>query len=119
MVSTFHDAPSKPYCAVIFLAKLSEFDLPSYREIGEVLLDQARKQPGFQGYDDVGGESRFSFNVSYWEDLESIRMWRNDANHVIAQKNGESKWFLWYEAKIARVERSYAFSIRSSHGKRT
>ena len=109
MPHTFRNAPEPPYFAVIFMAKLAEAGLEGYKELGDQLLDQARQQPGFLGYDDLCAGTGHSFNVSYWENLESIKQWKRHNDHLAAQKLGREKWYQCYEIKIARVERSYSF----------
>jgi len=47
--------------------------------------------------------------VSYWKDLKSIQNWKNQAEHVHAQKNGQEFWYAKYNIRIAKVERSYGF----------
>jgi len=45
--------------------------------------------------------------VSYWTDLESIRQWKSNAEHRVAQKTGREKWYASFKTRIARVERDY------------
>jgi len=45
--------------------------------------------------------------VSYWSDLDSIKAWKNNAEHLAAQKMGRGKWYSNYKTRIARVERDY------------
>ncbi|TNF91337.1 MAG: antibiotic biosynthesis monooxygenase, partial [Gammaproteobacteria bacterium] len=45
--------------------------------------------------------------VSYWSDLESIRQWKAQAEHRVAQEMGKNKWYSTYKTRIARVERDY------------
>jgi heme-degrading monooxygenase HmoA len=45
--------------------------------------------------------------VSYWRDEDSIRRWKRNADHLIAQQLGKEKWYPAYSIKVARVERAY------------
>ena len=46
--------------------------------------------------------------VSYWADLESIRAWKANAEHLDAQRLGHQKWYAAFKVRIAKVERDYA-----------
>lgn len=109
MAHTFRNAPRPPYYAVIFSAQISGHDSKAYRDMGSRLLDLAREQPGFLGYEDFGAGPDNSFNASYWESLEAIRAWKQHADHLPAQLKGKEMWYQWYEVRIARVERAYSF----------
>jgi heme-degrading monooxygenase HmoA len=71
------------------------------------MVELASKQPGFLGMEsareDVG------ITVSYWEDLESIKVWKRNLEHLAAQKQGKEVWYHSYKTRIARVERDYGF----------
>ena len=47
--------------------------------------------------------------VSYWQDLDSIKKWKENAEHSIAQVQGRKKWYQSYKTRIAKVERDYGF----------
>jgi len=116
MAHTFRSPPQNSYYAVIFFAQLVDTDLSQYRLVGDTLLELAREQSGFLGYDDACAKNNFSFNVSYWKSLEAIRAWKNDVEHCVAQAKGKNEWYQWYEVKIAKVERAYSFSRADAAG---
>ena len=109
MIHTFRDGPRPPYYAVIFCSELTGNDLQTYRALGDDMLAMAKRQPGFLGYEDLSSSPTHGLNVSYWTDLDSIRNWRNDAEHRVVQSKGREKWYEWFECRIARVERAYSF----------
>jgi heme-degrading monooxygenase HmoA len=47
--------------------------------------------------------------VSYWENLEAIKAWKQNAEHLIAQQKGRNQWYNWYNTKICKVEREYEY----------
>lgn len=47
--------------------------------------------------------------LSYWPDLDSIRAWKADADHLLAQQLGRERWYAGYRVQIAEVVRDYAF----------
>lgn len=100
------ETPKPPYYAVIFTSVRTEGD-NGYSDMSEKMAELASKQPGFLGMEsareDVG------ITVSYWEDLESIKVWKGNLEHLAAQKQGKEVWYHSYKTRIARVERDYGF----------
>jgi len=45
--------------------------------------------------------------ISYWETLEQISRWKQDAEHIKAQQRGRSKWYRTYQIQIVEVLREY------------
>ena len=37
----------------------------------------------------------------------AILAWKNEAEHLLAQKLGKTDWYAHYEVRVARVERAY------------
>ena len=55
------------------------------------MLDLASQQPGFLGVDSA--QENIGITVSYWKNLESIQNWKNQTEHIQAQKNGQEFWY--------------------------
>jgi heme-degrading monooxygenase HmoA len=68
-------------------------------------LELASHQPGFLGIETAGDE--LGISVSYWSDLESIRLWKTNLAHREAQKRGREAWYSAYRVRISKVERDY------------
>ncbi|WP_411349461.1 antibiotic biosynthesis monooxygenase family protein [Paenibacillus sp. WLX2291] len=97
-----------PYYAVIFSSQRTEGD-HGYGQMSDVMVDMASRQPGFLGvesYRDTGGAG---VTISYWRDLESIRHWKENPTHQVAQDKGKEQWYAGYSLKICKVERAYSF----------
>jgi len=47
--------------------------------------------------------------LSYWDDLEQIKAWRQDPEHRKAQELGRSRWYAHYEVQICPIERGYSW----------
>lgn len=45
--------------------------------------------------------------VSYWPDESSIRAWKQQANHLIAQQLGRDRWYASYTVEVAEIRRRY------------
>ena len=98
--------PLPPYYAVIFTSKLKKKSL-AYEEMAHKMLKLAQKQKGFLGMESAREE--IGITVSYWKDLESIKNWKQNTAHQLAQKLGKNEWYAAYRVRIAKVERDYEF----------
>ena len=97
--------PKPPYYAVIFTSTQSE-DTAGYSEMAAKMVSLAALQPGYLGIESA--RENVGITVSYWRDLESIRQWKNQAEHLEAQALGKSRWYSAYTTRIALVERDYS-----------
>ena len=77
-------------------------------EVGAALVELAEHQPGYLGIETTRGADGLGITVSYWQDEESIHAWKNQTQHLLAQKNGIEKWYAHYELRVAKVERAYS-----------
>lgn len=100
------NANFKSYYAVIFTSKRTEGD-NGYSEMSELIEVLAKKQHGYMFMESA--KSEIGITISYWESLDDIQNWKQQADHLIAQKKGRSDWYSWYNVKICKVERDYAF----------
>jgi heme-degrading monooxygenase HmoA len=64
-------------------------------------------QEGFLGVESARNE--LGITVSYWDSLESIKNWKANARHLVAQKQGRDAWYVHYKVRICKVERDYEF----------
>jgi len=97
---------SLPYYAVIFTSKRTEID-ENYSEMATKLVELAQLQEGFLGIESARNE--IGITVSYWKTLEDIKNWKQNLDHLDAQKLGVSKWYDNYIVRIALVEKEYSF----------
>jgi len=98
---------TKPYYAVIFTTIRTEGDT-GYVEMAQKMEELASKQPGYIGIESA--RSEMGITVSYWESLEAISKWKENSEHLVAQKMGKEKWYSWYKLRICLVEREYEFT---------
>ncbi len=97
----------KPYYAVIFTSKLNN-EHSGYEQMSTLMEELAQKQIGYLGIESA--RSEIGITVSYWQTLEDIKNWKQNSDHLIAQKLGKEKWYNWYELRICKVERDYSFN---------
>ena len=98
--------PFKPYYAVIFTTVRTPVDA-GYTEMAGAMLELASRQPGYLGVEHARDTT--GITVSYWESLEAIAAWKDQADHRVAREMGRSAWYAEYKLRICRVEREYAF----------
>ncbi|MFL5754499.1 MAG: antibiotic biosynthesis monooxygenase family protein [Bacteroidia bacterium] len=101
------DTPKPPYYAVIFTS-LKNPDDTGYTNTAALMNELAGKQPGYLGIESARED--LGITVSYWKDLESIKAWKQNSEHLFAQKMGREKWYAHYKTRICLVERDYEFT---------
>jgi heme-degrading monooxygenase HmoA len=99
--------PKSTYYAVIFTSIKNPENLKSYQEISDRMVDLVNQQDGFLGFDSA--QSEVGITVSYWRDVESIKNWKGNMEHIEAQKLGREKFYRSFNVRIAKVEREYSF----------
>ena len=95
-----------PCYAVIFNSVLND-KAEGYEEMADRMVELARQQPGFLGFESI--RDKIGITISYWEDLESIKNWKNNSEHLIAQKMGKEEWYKSFVLRICKVEKQYYF----------
>ena len=103
-MSPIASTPVPPYYAVIFTSIRTEGD-DGYGAMSERMLELVASQPGYLGVESA--REGVGITVSYWRDLDSIRQWKAQAEHLEAQALGHQKWYSAFKTRIAKVERGY------------
>ena len=98
--------PVPPYYAVIFTSTRTMGD-NGYDDMAIKMDELAKQQPGYLGIESARNE--VGITVSYWKDLESIRKWKQEAEHLTAQLKGRNDWYSSYKVRVCLVERDYGF----------
>jgi heme-degrading monooxygenase HmoA len=92
--------------AVIFRAEINQLD-QHYAEMAARLRDLAIAEYGCSDFVAVT-EGRQEIALSYWDNLEQIAAWKNNAEHQIAQQFGKEKGYKHYQVQVVKVLREYA-----------
>ena len=98
----------KPYYAVIFTSKKTD-STEGYSEMAQKMEALAKQQEGFIGVDSAKEE--VGITVSYWKNLDAIKNWKQQSEHLQAQLKGRKQWYNWYNVRICKVERVYDFNL--------
>ncbi len=91
--------------AVIFRAEINERD-EAYAEMAARMRDLALNKYGCVEFTAVT-EGRQEIAISYWDNQEQIKAWKQDAEHRTAQKLGRSKWYKSYRVQVVEIIRDY------------
>ncbi|WP_018131091.1 antibiotic biosynthesis monooxygenase family protein [Effusibacillus pohliae] len=109
-MSRFAKTPKPPYYAVIFTSERTEAE-QGYGQMADKMVELAFQQPGFLGVESVRDGSGLGITVSYWESLEAIRNWKENAAHKAAQEKGKSIWYKRFALRVCKVERDHFFEM--------
>ncbi|WP_424003368.1 antibiotic biosynthesis monooxygenase family protein [Maribacter sp. IgM3_T14_3] len=97
----------EPYYAVIFTSTRTAGD-NGYGKMADFMEQLAKKQLGYIGIESARQE--IGITVSYWKSLNAIHNWKQQADHLLAQKKGIADWYNSYTVRICLVEREYSFN---------
>lgn len=100
--------PEPPYYAVIFSNQLRD-DAQGYDQMAMRMVELAASQSGFLGIESA--RNQLGITVSYWESLEAIRTWKQNAEHLEAQRLGRQQWYSDFRVRVAKVERDYGLVL--------
>lgn len=98
------DTPKPPYFAVIFTSFRSAGD-NGYNKMADEMVELAKQQPGFLGIESA--RENIGITISYWSDLASIKAWKENSEHLEAQRAGRQSWYNSFKVRISKVERDY------------
>jgi heme-degrading monooxygenase HmoA len=96
-----------PYYAVIFSSRRTPVDA-GYSEVAQEILELARQQPGFLGFESARDATGQGISISYWASPEAIAAWKEHAVHQQAQARVRD-WYTAFHVRVCRVERAYGF----------
>lgn len=87
----------------------ADIDADKYQQTFEQLLGIVSAMPGFRGIEGFSGEDGSELAVAWFDSAESVKEWKEQSDHLAAQKLGRSEFFASYDITIADVDRRYAW----------
>jgi heme-degrading monooxygenase HmoA len=102
--------PEPPYWAVIFTSLREDAD-DGYAATAGRMLELAAAQPGFLGVESARDPDGTGITVSYWASEESIRAWKANVEHRVAQRQGREGFYKAWFTRVCKVERAYSFEL--------
>ena len=97
------------YYSVIFSNTLSEIDDDKYHEFSNQMLELVQKADGFLGVESYREHSGRGVTISYWQSLLAIKKWKENAQHLLAQRYGKEIAYSQFTTRICEVQREYTF----------
>jgi len=91
--------------AVIFRAEIKNFH-EAYSKTAARMRTLAMAEYGCTEFTAVTEGSQ-EIAISYWQDLEQIKLWKQDARHLAAQELGRSEWYRSYQVQVVEIIRQY------------
>lgn len=92
--------------AVIFRAEIKKFD-EAYAKTADRMRTLAMEEYGCTEFTAVAEGSQ-EIAISYWQDLDQIKRWKQDARHLAAQELGRSEWYGSYQVEVVEIIRKYS-----------
>ena len=95
---------------VLFRSKLvPAASTDGYDEMAKEMDDLARTMPGFIDVKSFKAEDGERLTIVWWRDEETLRAWREQARHRVAQRTGRERWYEYYKLDVAEVIRTNNF----------
>lgn len=95
---------------VLFRSKLvATASTDGYDEMAQEMDDLARTMPGFIDVKSFKAEDGERLTIVWWQDEETLRAWREQARHRVAQRTGRERWYEYYKLEVAEVIRANNF----------
>ena len=87
-----------------------------YFELAAQLKQILVSQPGFisvERFQSLIDEEKL-LSLSFWESEQAIAGWREQIDHIDAQKEGKEKLFKSYRIRVVKIERDYSFDAEDA-----
>ena len=95
---------------VLFRSKLvPTASTDGYDEMAKEMDDLARTMPGFIDVKSFKAEDGERLTLVWWQDEDTLRAWREQARHRVAQRTGRERWYEYYKLEVAEVIRTNDF----------
>ncbi len=94
---------------VLFRSKLVNAP-DGYDAMAQEMEDLARTMPGFVDVKAFKAEDGERLTVVWWENEETLKGWRENVRHRVAQRLGRERWYEYYKIEVAEVVRQNAFT---------
>ena len=92
--------------AVIFTADVAILDA-DYSRTAEQLRELALQHYGCREFISCC-EGASEIAISYWDSEEQIQAWKQDIEHLAAQRAGRERWYRSYRVQVVEVKREYS-----------
>jgi len=94
---------------VLFRSRLVDAQ-DGYAEMAQEMLELAKTMPGFVDVKAFKADDGERLTLVWWQDEDTLRQWRTNARHLVAQKAGRERWYDHYTLEVAEVKRTKDFA---------
>ncbi len=94
---------------VVFRAEIRKSD-SDYAEMSARMRDLAMNHFGCLEFHSVT-EGQNEIALSYWPDEKIILAWKENSEHLIAQRLGRDRWYSSFSIQVARITREYRIEV--------
>jgi heme-degrading monooxygenase HmoA len=95
---------------VLFRSRLGPAAGSDYSEMAAEMLERAKTMPGFVEFKTFRHDDGERVSLVYWQDEETMKAWREDSRHRVAQRLGREKWYDAYRIEVAEIRRERTFA---------
>jgi len=100
---------------ILFRSKLTATAAAGgYPEMADEMEALARQMPGFVDVKAFKADDGERLTIVWWKDEETLKGWREQVRHRMAQRLGREKWYEYYKIDVAQVVRQNAFERPAS-----
>ncbi len=93
--------------AVIFKAEIKALD-KEYIDTAKQMRELAINKYGCSEFISTT-EGNNEIAISYWENQQQIKNWKEDEAHLNAQRLGKEKWYKKYHVQVVEIIREYGY----------
>ena len=97
---------------VLFRSKLVA-NPEGYAAMSDEMEVLAKTMPGFIDVRSYTADDGERLTVVWWEDAETLKQWREQVRHRVAQRHGRQQWYEYYKMEVADVTRISTFERRA------
>lgn len=94
---------------ILFRFELTAAAGEDYAAMQARMEELAVAAPGFVAQKSFLAEDGERLTLIWWKDLETLRLWREDPRHRVAQEAGRRLWYEYYDGEVAEVLRRSHF----------
>jgi heme-degrading monooxygenase HmoA len=90
---------------ILFRSKLTDAAAEGYGDMAMEMLTRAKQMPGFIDFKSFKADDGERLSVIRWQDEETLKAWREDLRHLVAQNLGREKWYEYYKIEVTQLIR--------------
>jgi heme-degrading monooxygenase HmoA len=97
-------------CMMVVLFRSKLVDAPDgYDAMAVEMENLARTMPGFVDVKAFKSDDGERLTVVWWENEETLKGWRENVRHRVAQRHGREQWYEYYKLEVAEIVRQNSF----------